>query len=334
MTWGEQVDNAAANEMLNVAFDDFGINFIDTSELYPMPADPTTFGAADRIIGKWLKGRPRGDVVLATKVAGYSNEITWARKFGAGTTITKASVQESVDASLARLGVDYIDLLQIEWPHRRTQPYTTGHEEMDAREEFSIAEQLEALDSVVRQGKVRHIGLCNETPYGVLKFMEAAGKSLPTVSSLQNAYNLLERNAFETNLLEVCHYSKTGFLAHSPLAGGALSGKYAKGGATGASRLLRYPGFTARYLLPSVNEAVLDYGVVAEKYGLTLAQLSLAWCYTRPFVTSTVIGASSVAQLKDNLFALNCPITNEMEEDIAALYRNKHREPTQGFVAV
>jgi len=339
MMWGEQVDEATATALLDVAFDEFGVNFIDTSELYPMPADEENFGAADRIIGKWLKGRDRKEVVLATKVAGYSKDIYWLRKSGEpGTRVNKAQIMESVDASLKRLGTDYIDLLQIEWPDRYTQLFGSSSFSVEdaGAAATSFVEQVEAMGELVKQGKVRHIGLSNETPYGLLKFLEAAkGPGLPAVVSVQNAYNLLERNDFETSMLEACHYTRTGLIAHSPLAGGALTGKYMldaekRSTASEEARLKKYVGYTGRYLLPSAQAAVGAYAELAAKYALTPEQLALAFCYSRPFVASTLVGATSVEQLRENLMALNCPLTSEMEEEIFELYCNEHREPTKG----
>lgn len=336
--WGEQVDEKVASEMLDIAFDEFGVNFIDTSELYPMPASSETYGAADAIIKKWLEGRDRSEVILATKMAGFSDNIDWLRpnSGGQGTRVSKAQIKESVESNLGRLGTDYIDLFQIEWPDRYTQLHAMSvFDPNDVREDdISFLEQLEALGELVEQGKVRHVGLSNETPYGLLKFIEASGGGLPVVASIQNAYNLLERNTFETGLLETCHYTKTSLLAHSPMAGGVLSGKYSDGSADAESRLLKYPGYTARYLLPSAQEAVAAYASVAEKYGLTPAQLALSWCYSRSFVTSTIIGATSTEQLRDNLMALNCPLTTEMEADIFELYANQFRDPTKGIALV
>ncbi len=198
----------------------------------------------------------------------------------------------------------------------------------------SFEEQLEALQNVVNQGKVRAVGLCNETPYGLLRFLEASKNSgLPVISSMQNAYNLLERNSVETSLLESCHYTKTSLLAHSPLAGGALSGKYSSGIASAESRMLKYPGYSARYISPPALRAVEEYALVAEKYGLTLPQLALSWCYSRSCVTSTLVGATSITQLRENLTALNCPMTNEMDSDIFDLYFNKFRDPTKGYAS-
>ena len=182
---------------------------------------------------------------------------------------------------------------------------------------------------------MRHVGLCDETPFGLLKFLEASrGAELPRILSVQNAYNLVERNAYETSMHETCQFTGTAFLAHSPLAGGALTGKYAKETASRSSRLLKYPGYTARYLLPTVSEAVKAYATMADNYGLTPAQLALSWCYSRPFVASTVIGASDTEQLRDNLMALNCPLTTEMESEIFELYYNTHRDPTSGISLV
>ena len=388
MMFGDQVDEATAVGILDAAFDDFSVNFIvhttpclprlpvqantvsfaqETSELYPMPADRSTHGAADRIVGKWLEGRAREDVVLASNVAGSGAGIDWLRKDGQRPRATKAQIIESVEASLERLGTDYIDLIQIGWPDRyspsagsdffnvevcRIGAFFLNRQGFDNR--FNIlrqtlsmcvqeasedadlySEQLEAIRDLVDQGKVRAVGLSNETPYGLMRFLEAAkARDLPVVASVQHAYNLLERNALETSMLEACTYSNTGILAHSPLAGGALTGKYAKKEATEENRLKLFPGYTARYLLPSAEAAVIAYADVAENYGLTPAQLALSWCYSRPFIASTVIGATSVEQMRENLMALNCPLTEEMEQDIFELYCNDHRDPTIGIVEV
>jgi len=194
---------------------------------------------------------------------------------------------------------------------------------------------MEVMRGLVQQGKVRAIGLCDETPFGLMKFKQAAEEAgFPAIASIQNSYNLLERNDFETGLMEACHYTNTAVLAHSPLAGGVLTGKYATGlSGDGESRMEKYPGFGAKYLAPKCSAAVDAYAVVAEKYGLTPTQLALSWCYSRPFVTSTVLGATSTEQLRDNLMALNCPMTAEMEEDIFELYFNDHRDPTKGYAS-
>jgi len=358
MMFGDQVDEATAVGILDAAFDDFSVNFIvhttpclprlpvqantvsfaqETSELYPMPADRSTHGAADRIVGKWLEGRAREDVVLASNVAGSGAGIDWLRKDGQRPRATKAQIIESVEASLERLGTDYIDLIQIGWPDRYSPSAGSDFFNVEEASEDAdlYSEQLEAIRDLVDQGKVRAVGLSNETPYGLMRFLEAAkARDLPVVASVQHAYNLLERNALETSMLEACTYSNTGILAHSPLAGGALTGKYAKKEATEENRLKLFPGYTARYLLPSAEAAVIAYADVAENYGLTPAQLALSWCYSRPFIASTVIGATSVEQIRENLMALNCPLTEEMEQDIFELYCNDHRDPTIGIVEV
>jgi len=196
-----------------------------------------------------------------------------------------------------------------------------------------FAEQVEAMQELVKTGKVRYIGLSNETPYGLVKFLGAVS-GLPLVVSIQNAYNLIERNLVETGLVEACHYERTALLAHSPLAGGALTGKYIKGLATKESRLLKYPGYTAQYLSASAENAIQDYSSLADKYGLTPTQLALSWCYSRSFITSTIIGATSVDHLRDNIMALNCPMTPEMEEKINELYSSKHTDPTKSFISM
>lgn len=193
------------------------------------------------------------------------------------------------------------------------------------------------MSELFQLGKVRSIGLCNETPYGLMKFQQAAAETgFPLMASIQNSYNLLERNAFEMGLQEACHYTKTAVLAHTPLAAGVLTGKYLGDNQIGDEkpRLLRYPGLSAKFLTPSCTAAVEAYSAVAEKYGVSLSQLALSWCYSRPFVTSTVLGATSTDQLRDNLMALNCPMTEEMEEDIYELYFNTHRDPTKDHAVI
>lgn len=348
MTWGEQNTMEEGVAQLDAAFDKYGINFVDTAEMYPVPTKAETQGATDRTVGDWLKRRGssrRQEVILATKVAGYSDRITWLRKSGAGTRVSKADILESVDASLRRLGTDYIDLLQIHWPDRYVplfgeDSYDPSRERRDA---IAFEEQLEAFQELIEQGKVRYMGLSNETPYGVCKFTEIAQRSsglLPKIVSLQNSYSLLVRSDYESGLAECCAPSQcnVGLLAYSPLAGGILTGKYTVGGpeAKGGgarndkARLNLFPGFMDRYKKSIAVEAVEAYAEVASKHGVSLTDLSLAWCYSRPWVASTIIGATSLEQLAEDVaaYGLAKDFSEEMNEDINAVYK-RYRDPSK-----
>lgn len=240
---------------------------------------------------------------------------------------------ESVESSLRRLGTDYIDLLQIHWPDRYVPLF--GQDAYDPSQErddsTSFNEQLEAFQDLIHQGKVRHIGVSNETPFGVCKFAELAEREgLPKIVSIQNSYSLLVRSDFESGLSEVCSPRNTnvGLLAYSPLAGGILSGKYATEDVSDRARLNLFPGFMERYKKSLAQEAVDCYMQVADKYGLTPTQLSLAWCYSRPWVASTIIGATSLEQLDENIEAYGIEFTDEMNDDVNAIYQ-RYRDPSK-----
>ncbi|CAM9371015.1 unnamed protein product, partial [Phaeothamnion confervicola] len=353
MTWGNQNTDEEAAAQLSLAFDEFGVNFIDTAEIYPVPPAAETQGNTDRAIAKWLRGRRREDVVLATKVAGRADQNNYLRESGKGPRVRRADVIESVEKSLARLGTDYVDLLQVHWPDRYVSLF--GDEAYDYLKERpddeSFEEQLRALEIVVKAGKVRHIGLSNETPLGVCSFVQLAEREgLPRVVSVQNSYSLLVRADFELGgLAEACHprNCNVGLLAYSPLAGGVLTGKYQGqagadddadadddgnggegGGPLAKARLNLFKGYMARYRNSPSENAVKEYVRISEEVGLSPTQLALAWCYTRPYVASTIIGATSVDQLRENLFAYNCPITEEADELIREVYF-QHTDPTK-----
>ena len=336
MTWGEQNSLEEGVAQLDRAFDGYGINFLDTAEMYPVPTKAETQGQTDLTVGAWLRSRAgrRSEVVLATKVAGASERITWLRESGKGTRVSRADIIESVDASLRRLGTDYIDLLQIHWPDRYVplfgaDAYDPALERDDA---VPLGEQLRALDELVRAGKVRHVGVSNETPFGVCSFAElAAREGLPKIVSIQNSYSLLVRADYENGLNECCspRNHNVGLLAYSPLAGGILSGKYMgdEQGAPG-SRFTLFPGFMERYQLSRAKMAVAAYAEVARKHGLSPAQLALAWCYSRPWVASTIIGATTLPQLEENIEAYQLEFTDEMNDDVNAVYK-EFRDPSK-----
>ncbi|EIE26615.1 Aldo/keto reductase [Coccomyxa subellipsoidea C-169] len=328
MTWGVQNTEADAHTQLSYAINDSGVNFIDTAEIYPVPPSAETQGKTDEYISTWLKSQARDKVILATKVAGYGNK--YLRKNGEQTRITAEQVEESVEGSLRRLKTDYIDLLQIHWPDRYVPLFgAAAYDPVNEREDVPFEEQLKALEKVVKAGKVRYIGVSNETSYGVMRFVQLAEQlGLPKIVSIQNSYSLLVRSGFETDLAEVCAPTKTnvGLLAYSPLAGGSLSGKYIDGPAEG-SRFTLFPGYMERYTKSLAKQAVGEYAQVAQKHGLTPTQLALAWCKSRWNVASTIIGATSLEQLKENIGAFDIDLSEEALKDIDRVYK-QFRDPT------
>lgn len=363
MMFGEQVSKEDAFAQLDAATGVHGINFIDTAESYPAPAAPSTTGRSESIIGEWLRGASstggsgktkasssrRASTVISTKICGFSDQITWCRKDqSVGTRVNKKQVMEAVDAQLSRLGTDYIDLLQIHWPDRYVQLYGAPEYLYDLERRggslsgpaaenppTAIREQLEIMQELIQKGKIRAFGLSNETPYGIGAFSTAAQLlDLPKPVTVQNCYNLLVRNDFETGMQEACSVANAnmGLLAYSPLAGGALTGKYnsISGKTPEEARLRKYTGFMHRYIAPPCTAAIKDYAKMAESFSIPLTQIALAFVYSRPFVTSTVIGATSLQQLEDNVHALNLlPFSSEILTQVNNLGR-KHIDPARG----
>jgi len=311
MTFGQQNTEAEGKEQLDVAFKEYGVNFLDTAEMYPVPTKAETQGRTDLIIGNWLKesGITRDKIILATKVAGPG--ITWLPgRDGENSRVRKRDIMVSVEASLKRLGTEYIDLLQIHWPDRYVPIFgATAYNRSLEREATPFEEQLEALHLLIKQGKVRQIGLSNETPYGIMKFAAAAKQlGIQPFVSLQNSYSLINRAEFDSGLSEVCspRNENVGLLPYSPLAGGILTGKYASGQDTSSCRLTLFPGYMARYKQSLAVEAVNKYCALAKELELTPTELALGWCYKQSdAVASTIIGATSVAQLRENLEAFD-----------------------------
>ncbi|CAL93627.1 aldo/keto reductase [Azoarcus olearius] len=317
MTFGQQNSEAEAHEQLDFALAQ-GINFIDTAEMYPVPARAETSGATERFVGSWLARQARERIVLATKVAGPARSLGWIR--GGPLALDRANIREAVEGSLRRLRTDYIDLYQLHWPERNQPMFGQWQYEPDKeRECTSIRAQLEALAELVDEGKVRYVGLSNEHPWGVMEFVRlAALHGLPRVVSTQNAYSLLNR-VFEYGLAEVCHRESVGLLAYSPLAFGHLTGKYlADPQAPG--RLSLFEQFGQRYGKPNVVPAARAYAELAAERGLTPAQLALVFTYRRPCVASTIIGATTMAQLKENLSAWDVPLDAELVSAIDAIH--------------
>lgn len=334
MTWGKQNTEAEAHAQLDYAVKERGLKFMDTAEMYPVPTEAETQGRTDRYIGSWMKtsGVPREELTLATKVSGYSARIDWLRDAGAPTRVNAQQIKESVEKSLQRLGTEYIDLLQIHWPDRYVSLFGAGsYDESQQRpDDVPFEEPLRAFSELQTEGKVRHFGVSNETSFGVMKFLEAAkDHDLPRIVSIQNSYSMLVRTAYETDLAEVCckRNGNVGLLAYSPLAGGVLSGKYLKDDIPPGARLNLFTGYMSRYRNSGSEAATKEYVAVAEKHGLTPTQLALAWCKSRWCVTSSIIGATSVEQLKENIDAFALELNEEALDDIAGVYR-RYRDPT------
>ena len=321
MTFGEQVDEATAHAILNRSVER-GVNFLDTAEMYAVPARAETFGATEQIIGHWLAKNPglRQKLVLATKVAGPSRGMPWIRE---GTGLTAQDIQTSCDASLKRLQTDVIDLYQIHWPERNTPAFgAMYYDPAKERSTTSIHEQLEALGRLVQQGKVRYIGLSNETPYGVHEFVRLAEQhGLPRVATVQNPYCLVNRTV-ENGLDETMHRLGVSLLAYSPLGFGLLTGKYDASGLEGPDapkegRIAKYESVRKqRWGRPDALAAARRYNQLAQGNGLTPTQLALAFCYTKWQVASTIIGVTSVAQLDEDLDAWGTTLSTEVLAEI------------------
>ena len=318
MTWGEQNTEAEAHEQLSYACDERGINFIDTAELYPVPPKADTQGRTEQYIGSWLNQRGRrDDLVVATKACGPGE---WVNYFRGGPRHTKAHLEAAIDASLARLQTDYIDLYQLHWPDRPTNFFgRLGYTHVDGADETPIDEILTALESLLVSGKVRAIGLSNETPWGVMTFLEIARREgLPVVASIQNPYSLLNRT-FEIGLSEIAHRESVGLLAYSPLAFGVLSGKYLGGKRPEGARLTLFDRFS-RYSNPEATRATEAYAVLAAEHGLSITEMALAFVTSRPFVTSNIIGATSIEQLKENINTHELRLSDAVLEGIEAIH--------------
>ena len=315
MTYGDQNSAADAHQQLDYAFAQ-GINFIDTAEMYPVPPRAQTQGRTEEYVGQWLKNQARDKLVLATKVTGPARGFTWIR---GGPRVARRHIEQAVDASLQRLQTDYIDLYQIHWPDRNVPMFgQSAFDPASERDTTPIAEQLTIFADLIRAGKIRYLGLSNETSWGVCQFVHhSAQAGLPRVITIQNAYNLINR-VFEYGLAETCYREHVGLLAYSPLGFGVLTGKYQTPGAQG--RLTLFPGFGQRYNKPNVPEAAAAYCALARKLGLTPATLALAFVRSRGFVCSTIIGATSLEQLKENIDSAKSDLTGDALQEIAAIY--------------
>ncbi|MBV31664.1 MAG: NADP(H)-dependent aldo-keto reductase [Rickettsiales bacterium] len=318
MTWGEQNSEKEAHEQLDYALDS-GINFIDTAELYPVPPKKETQGLTDQYIGNWIGLRKNRDkFILASKVTGRSG-MDWFR--GSETRLDRDNILQSVEDSLKRLKTDYIDLLQLHWPDRKSNFFGNLDYKHSKEDDFIPLElQLEALAELAKSGKVRYIGLSNETPWGVAKFLELSKtNNLPRIVSVQNPYSLLNRS-FEIGLSEIAIRENCGLLAYSPLAFGVLSGKYLGGKKPKGARLTLFGDQFTRYTKERSIQATEEYERIAKKHNLDFAQMSLAFINRQPFLTSNIIGATTMEQLKSNIGSLGISLSEDIISDIETVH--------------
>ena len=322
MTYGEQNTQDEGFEQMDYSLDQ-GVNFWDTAELYSVPPKEETFGLTEKIIGKWFeKTKKRNKVIIATKVAGPSREYIR----GGGNNYTLKRMTEALNESLKRLKTDYIDLYQLHWPERNTNMFGKLGYVHDDKENWNMFEDvLDHLNKFVKEGKIRDIGLSNETPWGVSKCLNLAKeKDLPRMMTIQNPYNLLNRT-YEVGLAEISIRDEIGLLAYSPLATGYLTGKYRNNQLPKNSRLERDGDFWTRYNKPNTTDAVDAYYKISKKYNLNFAQMAIKFCEIQPFMTSVIIGATTMDQLKTNIESVNINlidnVVNEINE-IQKIYPN------------
>lgn len=319
MTFGEQNSEADAHAQLDLALSS-GINLIDTAEMYPVPPRPETQGLTEKYIGSWLKKTgSRDKIVLASKVAGPTrgNDASIRPNMA----LDRKNIREALDASLKRLNTDYIDLYQLHWPQRQTNFFgKLGYQYSENSVPVTLLETLEALAEQVRAGKIRYIGVSNETPWGVMRYLQLAEKhELPRIVSIQNPYSLLNRS-FEVGLAEISQHEGVELLAYSCLAFGTLSGKYLNGAQPAGARNTLFSRFT-RYSGEQSQLAVAEYVALAQKHQLDPSQMALAFVRQQPFVSSTLLGATTLDQLKINIDSANVTLRNEVLEELEAIHR-------------
>ena len=311
MTWGTQNTKQEAFEQMDCALEN-GVNFFDTAELYPVPASAETYATTERYIGEWLKSRKsREKIILASKIVGPGDYTAHIRKIG----FKGDSIETALDQSLKRLKTDYLDLYQLHWPERLSNYFgNRNFKYFNDSWEDNFQEILLKLKKTIDSGKVRHVGLSNENPWGIMKFLEYSKNELPKMITIQNPYSLLNR-LFEIGSGEICKRENVGLLAYSPLGFGVLTGKYRNGNVPKNSRLTLFPTM-ARYTNDNCKNATELYHQIAEKHNLTLTELALAFVNDRPFVTSNIIGATNIQQLKENIDSINTKLSKEILDEI------------------
>ncbi|MFC6877989.1 NADP(H)-dependent aldo-keto reductase [Flavobacterium myungsuense] len=317
MTFGEQNTEAEGHAQMDFALDK-GINFFDTAEMYSVPGRKETYGSTEKIIGTWFKKSGNRDkVILASKIAGPNPGLGYIRE---NMDFSPASIALSIEKSLTRLQTDYIDLYQLHWPERKTNFFgQRGFKVQDDGWEDNIHSVLETLESFIKQGKINHIGVSNETPWGIMRFLEESKyHNLPSIKTIQNPYSLLNR-LFENGSSEICMRDNVGLLAYSPLAFGLLSGKFLSGASHLKARITLFPQFS-RYNSTQCAEATKQYQEIAHKNGLSLTQMALAFVNQQPFVTSNIIGATNLEQLEENINSIHVTLTDEIIRDINAIH--------------
>ncbi|WP_409309722.1 NADP(H)-dependent aldo-keto reductase [Pectobacterium sp. B1J-3] len=319
MTFGEQNSEAEAHAQLDHAIA-AGVNLIDTAEMYPVPPRPETQGLTESYIGSWLKSRGgREKLIIASKVAGPVRGNDSAIRHQQA--LDRKNIRDALDASLTRLNTDYIDLYQLHWPQRQTNCFgKLSYQYTEDKPAVTLLETLEALNEQVRAGKIRYVGVSNETPWGVMRYLHLAEKhDLPRIVSIQNPYSLLNRS-FEVGLAEISQYEGIELLAYSSLAFGTLTGKYLNGAKPAGARHTLYSRFT-RYTAPHAQQATAEYVALAQKHGLDPAQMALAFVRQQPFVATTLLGATSVDQLKINLASQELTLSREILDELEAIHR-------------
>ncbi len=317
MTFGNQNTEAEGFEQMDLALDK-GVNFFDTAELYPVPANAKTQGETERIMGNWFKKTGnRSKIVLASKAAGPGSYTAHIRE---NLCFNKANIIEALDNSLKRLQTDYLDLYQLHWPERMTNFFGQRgyfHNPKDPWED-NFEEVLESLDELVKAGKIRQVGLSNETPWGMMRYLEASKKGMPKMITIQNPYSLLTR-VFEVGNSEICMRENVGLLAYSPLGFGRLTGKYRGGYNLDKARLTLFPNM-ARYNSDQSIEATEQYYQIAQNHGISLTQMALAFVNSQPFLTSNIVGATSVEQLQENIDSIELTLSKELLKEIEAVH--------------
>jgi len=318
MTWGRQNNEDDAHEQMDYALDE-GVNFFDTAELYPVPAKKELYAVTEELIGNWFKKTGNRDkVVLASKIAGPGHAANHIRSTG----FSKESIVSAVEGSLKRLQTDYIDLYQLHWPERNTNYFGQRGYNAHAVDVWddNIHQVLETLRDLIAEGKIRHVGLSNETPWGSMRYLEESKvhQSLPRMMTIQNPYNLLNR-LFEVGLSEISMREQIGLLAYSPLGFGTLSGKYLTEIPPRKARVTLFPNYN-RYSNDNAVAATEQYAQLAKEHGLSMAQMALAFVNTRPFLTSNIIGATSMEQLKENIGSIDVDLSDEVLEGIEEIH--------------